>query len=126
MLLIGQLTPRQAVELKWRDVENLGADRARLTLRSAADPHDGAVIREIAGEVVRELEAIRGDARPEESVFGIRDDDVYYRVREAAKVAELKVSAEAGPSHTATAGPSHTATAGPSHTATASPPRTSE
>ena len=124
VLLVGQLTARQAVDLKWRDVENLGADKARLTLRSAADPHDGAEIREIAGEVVRELKAMRGDARPEESVFGIKYDEVYYRVRKAARIARLRVSTEAGPSHTATAGPSHTVTAGPSHTVTAGPSHT--
>ena len=116
VLHVGQLTARQVVALQWRDVEILGADRARLTLRSAADPHCIAAIREIAGEVVRELEAIRGNARPEDSVFGISYCGVYSRVREAARNAGLGIATEAGPSRTAAAGRSYTPTEGPPRT----------
>ena len=109
VLHVSGLTVRQVVALKWRDVEMLGADSVRLTLRSTTDPHDIAATREIAGEVVRDLEAIRGNARPEDSVFGISYGGVYYRVRQIAEIAGLGVSSEAGPSHTPREGPPRTA-----------------
>ena len=118
-----QLSVKQVLGLKWRDVENLGADRARLNLRSEIDPHGSAEFRDIAGEAVRDLEAIRGDARPDDSVFGISYGGVYYRVKAAAKAAGLLRSSEACSSNPATAGHLQAATAGPSHAPTEGPPR---
>ena len=134
VLYAARLTIAQAADLKWRDLEILGKDKARLTVTSETGPDGRGGIREIAGEAVRDLEAIRGDAGLEDSVFGLCRSAAYKRVKKAAAAAGLGVrpaagsshTDSAGPSHTATAIPSHTATAIPSHTATASPPRISE
>ena len=116
LLHVARLTVAQLVALKWQDVENLGADRARLAVTSSTGPRGIAEFREIAGEVVRDLEAIRGDARPEDSVFGISSSSIYYRIRAAARSAGLQVPSESSPSHAATPGPSRTSTEGPPRT----------
>lgn len=115
VLLAARLSVEQAVLLKWREMENLGPDKARLRVWSRADIHGSGEFREIAGEAVRDLEAIRGDALPEDTVFGLSLATAYKRIKAAASSAGLGISLEAGSSRTATAGPSHTDTAGPSH-----------
>ena len=118
------LSVKQAVALKWRDVEIPGKDEAKLTVKSGTDDHGSAEIRRIAGQAVRDLEAIRGDARPEDSVFGFTVPQAYRHIKEAARHAGLVVGGEpstAGSWHMAPAGSWHTAPAGPSHTAPADP-----
>ena len=119
------LRVKQVLALKWGDVEIPGDGRARLTLASGSDSGDSAEIREIAGDVVRDIEAIRGRARPEDSVFPFKPSAVYRRVDAAARAAGLSVATTEGSSPPATASPSHDATAGQSQTVAEGPPPTS-
>ena len=118
------LSVEQAVSLKWRDVEKPGEDEAKLTVKSGTGLHGSAKIREIAGQAVRDLEAIRGDARSEDSVFGLTMHQAYRHINEVARHAGLLVPGEpstAGLSHMATAHPSHNSPAHPWLTAPAHP-----
>ena len=121
-----QLSVFQAAALKWRDVEVHGEDEATLTVKSGTDDHGSAECREIAGQAVRDLEAIRGDARPEDSVFGLTfPKSVYRRISEAMKHAGLVAGGEpstASPSQTAPADLWDAPTADPWQTFTEGPP----
>ena len=90
------LTVKQVLALKWGDVAIPGAGRARLTLASGSDSGDSSEIREIAGDVVRDLEAIRGASLPEDSVFPFGISAVYRRVESAARAAGLSVATTEG------------------------------
>ena len=126
VLHASRLSVGRVVALKWREVEILGPSRARLTVRPEDDPRGSDEFREIAGEAVGDLEAIRGNALPEDKVFGLSCRAVYKRVKAAGSAAGIGVPSAVGSSQTATAGPSYTATAGPSRTFTENPPHTSQ
>ncbi|MCY4564017.1 MAG: hypothetical protein OXE40_05975, partial [Gammaproteobacteria bacterium] len=100
-----KLTVEKAVALNWGDVETLDDGKVRLNFRGKADPHGGPEVRLLSGAAARDLEAIRRDAGPEDSVFGLSKAHAYLRVRQAVKAAGLDALSTAGPSHTATAGP---------------------
>ena len=109
VLYAADLTVTQAAALNWGDVEKVGEDNAKLTIKSGAALRCSAVVREITGQAVRDLDAIRGDARPENRVFGLSANTAYRRINDAARVAgvvEPGVSPAAGPSHIARASPS--------------------
>ena len=83
-------TPRpQAAALKWADVENRGENQMGLTVRSATGHEGSAGVRVISGEAVGYLEEIRGDAPPENSVFGIGRNSIYRRVKNAMRAEGL-------------------------------------
>ena len=94
-----RLSVRQAVALKWREVEIPGEDRARLTVKPGTDLHGSAEIREIAGQAVRDLEAIRGDAGPEDKVFGFNTTMGYKHINDAARAAGLMEPDEPSTAH---------------------------
>ena len=133
VLHAGRLSVAEAVALKWRDVENTGDDRLELTIREKTELQSAEEVREITGQAVRDLEAIRRDAKPEGRVFGFGRSAVIRRLKAAAMAAGFgqptdpgsPPASAAGPSHTATPGPSSSATPGSSLTAGAGPPRTS-
>ena len=116
VLYASGLSVEQATALTWREVEILGPDRARLTVKPKTDPRGSVEIREIADEAVSELEAIRGDALSEDRVFGLNCRAAFNRFKAAASAAGLGVQSEAGSSHTATAGTSRAFTENPPHT----------
>ena len=120
VLYAARLSIGQAMDLKWRDVEIPRKDEARLTVKSGTDLYGSAIIRGIAGQAVRDLEAIRGDARPEDSVFGFSSGKGCSRVNDAARAAGLLQ-----PCWPSTAGPSPVAQAGPSRSSWDSTPDTS-
>ena len=111
VLHAAQLTVAEVVALHWGDVEQLGEGKVRLTVTGKADPHGGSEVREFNGEAARDLEAIRGDAGPEDSVIGLRQGAVYARFKQAAITAGLKAPPTAGPSPTATVSPPRTSAA---------------
>ena len=124
VLYAAGLTLEQAVSLKWRDVEQLGEDKARLTVKSGVDSLCSAEDRVIAAQAFRDLVAIRGEAWPGDSVFGLTSSVAYKRMKEVARRAGLAVRHEpstAGPSRSATTDPSQSATTDPSRSATAGP-----
>ena len=119
-----RLTVVQAVALKWRDVETPGEGEATLTVKSGTDGHASAEFREIAGQAVRDLEAIRGDARPEDSVFGLTVPKAYRHIKTVARHAGLVAGGEpstAGPCQTAPADPCQTTPTNPGQTASPDP-----
>ena len=79
----------EIVALHWGDVETLGEGNVRLTVRGKADPVRGSAVCELTREAARDLEAIRGNAGPEDSVFGFSMGVAYRHVRNAAKAAGL-------------------------------------
>ena len=114
-----RLTVVQAATLKWRDVEITGKDEAKLTVKSGTNDHRSAEFREIAGQVVRDLEAIRGDARPEDSVFGFTVPQVYRHISAVARHAGLvagSVPSTADPRQTTSTDPWQTTPADPRQT----------
>ena len=127
-----KLTISQAAALKWGDVEKRSEDETRLTVRSGADPEGSADVRVLTGEAVRDLEALRGDAQPEDSVFGIVKGSLYRRVREALRAARSGgplgtapiYSATPWPPPGATPWPNYGAMPGPSTSAMPRPPPT--
>ena len=89
VLHAAELSVPEVVALHWGDVEKLGEGKVRLTVKGKADPHGGSKVRELTGEAARDLEALRGDARPEDSVFGFGQTAAYVRVRNAVSAAGL-------------------------------------
>ena len=83
------LTMEEIVALHWGDVETLGEGNVRLTARGKADPVRGSAVCELTREAARDLEAIRGNAGPEDSVFGFSMGAAYRHVRNAGKAAGL-------------------------------------
>ena len=129
VLYAAGLNLEQAVSLKWRDVEQLGEEKARLTVKSGVDFLRSAEDREVAAQAFRDLVAIRGEARPEDSVFGLTTSVAYKRMQEVARRTGLAVRHEAstaGPSQSATTDPSQSATADPSQSVTEGPPPPSQ
>ena len=132
VLQAAKFTIPQAAALKWGDVEKRSQDELRLTVRSGADPEGSADVRVLTGEAVRDLEALRGDAQPEDSVFGLVKYSLYRRVREALQAARSRGPLGTAPIHSATPGPPPGATPwpnygampGPSTSAMPSPPPT--
>lgn len=81
------LTVRQAAELRWCDVEEHGEEEARLAIRSLPDAQGRPQVVALAGQAVRDLQAIRGSAEPEHLVFGLGRSALHRRLNLAAQTA---------------------------------------
>ena len=86
------LSMRQLLELEWRDLEQQREDAAILTVRSGLGPDASMDMLVLTGQIVRDLEAIRGGAGPEDAMFDLTRDCVYKRVDAAATAAGFDAS----------------------------------
>ncbi len=94
------LSMRQLLELEWRDLEQQTEDAATLTVRSRLGPDASMDTLVLTGQIVRDLEAIRGGAGPEDAMFDLTRDCVYKRVDAAATAAGFDASQTGVPPRT--------------------------
>ena len=83
------LVIRQLMMLDWRDLKKLRDDTVALTVRSEPGVSDTARTIVLTGQVVRDLEAIRGDAGEQQRIFGLGVTAAYRRFNMAAQAAGL-------------------------------------
>ena len=87
-----KLSTRRLLELEWRNLEQQSEDAATLTVRSGPGPDASIDTLALTGQIVRDLEAIRGDAGPEDAIFDLERREVNRRIDAAAKAAGLDAS----------------------------------
>ena len=86
----GGLRRSEAAALVWRDVARAGDGSGRVTIRQPKADGEGAdAVVAITARAMADLDAIRGGAGDDAPVFGLSPDQVYRRLKEAARAAGL-------------------------------------